>query len=391
MKTIVILGGGYAGINLIHSLKKDLSSELGKNIRIILVDKQAYHFRKVLLFRAITEESELKIPFQRYLSEGVEFVQGEVLELKKGEKKLCLKVEQEQIDISYDYLVIALGSVMKENPVRLGGIQLTDLNSAHAIRKQLNNIIEQAKSVNDVLLRKELLSIAVVGGGISGIETVAELAVWFKEQLRQARINPAEAKLFLFDPNSHLLHNTPLKVSLKLERKLNEMGVQFVSNARVKEYKDGQIYCVDGRTFSVGACIVTTGTKANPIIQTFHLPVSENNQLIVDDCYCVEGYIDIFAIGDCARVIDSNTQHIDGMTCKEAIPQAQRLSKIIKSKVFNIPNRITHQEYPVKLYCISLGPKSGFVWVQKWGMNFILSDKLGLKLREYTWEQASLL
>jgi NADH dehydrogenase len=89
-------------------------------------------------------------------------------------------------------------------------------------------------------------------------------------------------------------------------------------------------------------------------------------------------------------VVDRKTNQIDGMTCKEAIPQALRLSKILTNLLLNRPNKITHKGIPVKGYCISLGPNEAFLWVQKWGIDFVITGKMGLHVRKITWDQASL-
>ena len=391
MKNIVILGGGYAGINLIKSLKNQLKSEIGNSVRIILVDKNPYHFRKVLLFKIVTEEVKIKIPFEQYCSEGIEFVQGEVLNVNSKSKIVELKIENEQVlNLPYDCLVIALGSVVKVNSAIPGGVSLGDEKSALLFREQIIDLIQRAKLIDDKEKQKDILRIAVVGGGITGIETVSELVEWYKNKLSSAGIDPEHGEILLLDPKEHLLDNAPLKVSEKLELKLIELGVKFIPKTRVREFKENQLHCENGCVYSVGACIVTNGLSVNPLIKKLQLPLSEHNQLIVNDFYGVKGYSDLFAIGDCARVVDRKTNKVDGMTCKEAIPQAQRLSKILTNLHLNRANKVAHKGYPVKLYCISLGPHEGFVWVQKWGIDFVITGKLGLQVRKMTWDQASL-
>ena len=391
MKNIVILGGGYAGINLIKSLKTQLKNEIGSSVRIILVDKNPYHFRKVLLFKIVTEEVQIKIPFERYCSDGIEFVQGEVLNVNSSSKNVELKTENEQvINLPYDRLVLALGSVAKVNSAVAGGISLGDETNALLIREQLNELIQSAKLIEDKEKQKDLLRIAVVGGGITGIETVSELAEWYKNKLGIEGINPDHGEILLLDPKEHLLDSAPLKVSVKLEKKISDLGIKFIPKTRVREYKENQLHCENGVVYPVGTCIVTNGLSANPLIKKLQLPLSEHNQLIVNDIYCVEGYSDIFAIGDCARVVDRKTNQIDGMTCKEAIPQAQRLGKILTNLLLNRPNKVMHKGYPMKGYGISLGPHEAFVWVQKWGIDFVITGKLGLQIRKMTWDLASL-
>ncbi|MGF9967057.1 NAD(P)/FAD-dependent oxidoreductase [Bacillus rhizoplanae] len=392
MKHIVILGGGFAGINLLNGLKKELGHLIGKEVKITLVDKNSFHFRKVLLFKSVVEDADLKVPLNRYCPDGMEYIKGEVIACNHSDKEIAIKIENEQIrTIQYDYLVLALGSVIQEIPSTLGGTTLTSVKSAFEVRQKLLSLIQLAKAEENREVRCELLRIAIVGGGITGIETSAEICVWFKEEVQKAGLNPGEIEVILFDSKEHLLQGAPVKVSERLAYELKKIGIKFVSKTRVKQFENGKLLCTNGTTYTAGECVWTPGVKVNPIIQTFHLPLSNENQILVTDTYCIKGHSHIYAIGDCARIVDKKTNQVDEMTCKEAIPQATRLSKILKNQICGIPNSVTHKAYPVKLYCISLGPNNGFVWVQKWGLDFILSGKIGARIRERTWDQASLL
>ncbi len=171
-------------------------------------------------------------------------------------------------------------------------------------------------------MRKKFLCIAIVGGGITGIETAAELTTWFKEEVRKAGLNSNEVEVILFESKERLLPQLPVKVSKRLVKELNGIGITVCTKTKVKQYDGGQLICVDDTTYMVGECIWTLGVKVNPFIQALPFPLTKENQILVTDTYCIQGYPDIFAIGDCERIVDRKTNEADGMTCKEAIPQA---------------------------------------------------------------------
>lgn len=392
MKHIIVLGGGFAGINLVNGLIKEFGHSIGKDVKITLVDKNSFHFRKVLLFKMIIEDVNLKVPLTRYCKNGVEYLKGEVTAFHHTKKTITLKIENEQNKtLQYDYLVVALGSVVQEVSSKLGGITLSSINSALDIRQKLQSLILQAKAEENKDVRKGLLCVAIVGGGITGIETAAELTAWFKKEVQEAGLHSNEVEIILFDSKEHLLRGVPVKVSKKLVKELNRLGITIRVKTKVKQFEDGQILCADGTTYRVGECIWTTGVKVNPFIQTLQFPLTKEHQILVTDTYCIQGYPNIFSIGDCARIIDRKTNQVDGMTCKEAIPQAARLSKILNNEVYGNSHSIKHKAFPIKLYCISLGPDNGFVWAQKWGLDFTITGKMGARIREKTWDQASLL
>lgn len=85
---------------------------------------------------------------------------------------------------------------------------------------------------------------------------------------------------------------------------------------------------------------------------------SEDGRLIVDASYRVKDSSNVYAIGDCARVYDPNTGHVDSMTCKKAIPQAKRLAAVMKAALLGLPAP-QHRAYPASFYAIGLGPRNG--------------------------------
>lgn len=391
MKNIVIIGGGYAGINLLEGLKKEFQGQIGKSVRVLLIDKNSYHFKKVLLVRAAIRDINLKVPFSEYCQDGIEFIRGEALTLNKHKQQLIIKVENEKtINVSYDYLVLAFGSIIRSIPEEIGGITLKDGHSALKIKEDLVAGMKSFQALGKSEQDQRLFKIAVVGGGIAGIETAAEIAVWSKEKLEEVGVQSSSVEVLLFDTKDRLLPDAPAKVSEKLINQLNKHGVTVKHKTRVSYWKDGQLFTSDGQNYAVETCIFNPGVEANPVIQKLDLPLTEQHKIIVNHSYQVKNEPHIYSIGDCAFIVDHKNNQPDGMTCKEAIPQATRLSKILKAAINGVPLVILHESYPVKFFCISLGPNSGFMWTQKWGLDFTVTGKLGARIRNYTWDLASL-
>jgi NADH dehydrogenase len=132
-KTMVVVGGGYAGINLITAMKKEFHSELKKNLRIILIDKNSFHFMKVKLFKGIVNEnvSDLHVPLKQYCGSVIEFIQGELIAVHREDKKIQINSKDgEIIHLDYDKLILAVGSVLREVDSLRGGITLNNLKTA---------------------------------------------------------------------------------------------------------------------------------------------------------------------------------------------------------------------------------------------------------------------
>ncbi|HYK74768.1 MAG TPA: FAD-dependent oxidoreductase [Pseudoneobacillus sp.] len=381
-KTIVIIGGGYAGINLITQLKKEFSNQLNKDIKIILIDKNAYHLKKVKLFKAIVEENVnmLHVPLTYYCGPEIEFIQGVLTNIHQQDQKIFLKVETgEEISIHYDHLVLALGSVVKQVSLESGGISLNSIQNARKIREDLINKLHSG--INN-------LRIAIVGGGITGIETSAELMHWLKMEALNQGIPPGNIEIALFNNKDQLLCELPIKISKRLENRLIELGVSIHHHREVTTFQEGKLHFANGEMTNADYCIWTVGVKPHPSLQTLDLTLTEDGKVVTDSSYhCIHNN-QIYSIGDCAHIIDPSTGELAGMTCKEAISQAQQLVKIIKGDIQGYRTNV-HRTIPT-LYCIGLGPTEGMVWTQKWGIDIVISGKIGAKIREYTWNLASI-
>ncbi|MFI8684800.1 NAD(P)/FAD-dependent oxidoreductase [Rossellomorea sp. NPDC077527] len=367
MKHIVIVGGGYAGINTLEHLKKRFGNRLGQDIRMTLIDKQPYHLRKVLLFRRISDKDfNLHIPLTSYIGEGISFVQGEVEEIKEREQAIVVTRDgMKRENISYDQLVLAMGSSSRHQEDQ-GGIALETSKAADLIRLRIEEGIKSGKSIH----------IAIVGAGISGIETAAEIGGWLKD-----------AKVTLVNADRRLLSSAPKKVSAHMEEELTKVGVNVIHGVKVNQYDDQAktLYYSDGTTETVDVCIWTTGLKSNVLSAS-----REKGRIMVDESYHVKGMKNVYSIGDCALVTDVKTGRIDHMTCKEAVYQSGKLSRIMVKDMTGSGKRLTHKSIPVEFYCVSLGQNKALVWMKKGKYSMVLRNRLALFIRKSTWDSASL-
>ncbi|KAA0547105.1 hypothetical protein FZW96_14100 [Bacillus sp. BGMRC 2118] len=373
VKTIVVVGGGYAGINLIAALSKEFLQE---NLKIILIDKNSYHFKKVKLFKAIVNESSaaLHTPLTNYCRQGVEFIQGELMSNNHEVKQVSIRTEDGTcVELEYDKLVIAIGSVVREVSEEQGGIALTNVQNAKRIRQ---HILEEISS------SKDPLRLAIVGGGITGIETAMEIRAWLNDERKN------EVELFLINHKQRLMTEAPSKISEKLENRITQQGIHVIQQKKAEQFVDKTLKFSDKTELEVDVCIWTLGLRPHPSLRELDLPLNEEGRIKVDSWYRIQERENLYAIGDCVQVTEDTCGKISQMSCKEAISQAQRLSKIIKADCEGY-NETPHQIYP-DLLCIGLGPNDGFVWAKKWGIHFVLTGRLAERIREYTWNVGSL-
>lgn len=389
--TCVVIGGGYAGIHAAKAIRKTFHHEAGRHpVRLVIVDRNLYHLRKVLLFRLAAREDDIVVPLAKLFPEGVELVQATMIGIDMEEQKLiCKDAEGRNMVINYDMAVVAAGSVVRQPHPALGGIALTDPDAARKIRDAWRANLQQAALETSGESRRRLMTIAVGGAGISGIETAAELAHFVHDDARQLGLDPGEVSVCLINSQRRLFPQGPAKVGRKLEHALQEKGVTVIHGTRVLREEAGILTLSGGETMPAGLLIWTLGLEPNPILREIGLPVNGDGYVIVDACYRVQGARGLYAIGDCAHITDPATGRGDGKTCKEAAAQAMRLGRIMAADLAGRPAP-RHKGY-IDFFCFGLGPEQGMAWVRKWGIDIVFTGKLGWRMRKLTWDMASLL
>jgi len=387
-KTILVVGGGYAGLSVVDSLRKTFRERIGKSIRLVLLDKEPYHFKKVRLVQAPREKGvPLRVPFSAFGWDDVERLQGELtgVEPDRG-RAIYTRPDGKTDTISFDRLVLAVGSVVRHPPEGSEGFALRNMEDAEALRDTLRRVGQRASPSGR---KSEPLCAAVVGGGITGIETAAELAYRLREEAVAHGMEEDRVLVRLIDAGQYLFPEAGRRVAHRLEKRLKRMGVEVLHGVKALRCNEGIVHLDNGKTIPAQLCVWALGVEPNPLLRRLGLPLHDDGRLLVDPWYRVKGHETLYAIGDCARVTDPKTGKPNGMTCKEGIVQARRLAEIIRAQMDGL-SAPAHTSFP-SLCCIGLGPKDGFIWARKWGVDFILTGHLGMKVREYTWNAASLM
>lgn len=391
--TCIIIGGGHAGLAALKAIKettRDMAN--GRRIRFILFDKQPGHVRKMLLFRPAVGEEEIMIPWTHYgFSEGVEFVQGQVTSVDSGEKRIRYTDAQgNDARIRYDLLIVAVGSVIRQPDPDQGGISLTDLQTAAVIRERWRANLRQAVGETNPIERKRLMTVAVAGAGISGVETSAELALEMQKEASSLGLNRSDISVYLLSGQERLFLEGPEKVGRKLDQILSERGVTVLYNRKVMREEAGVVTLSNGDRLPVGLCIWTIGLIPNPALRTMGLPLTPDGQVLVDESYRVQGAPGVYSIGDCARIVDPKNGKADPMRCAESGLQADRLGKIVMADLEGRPAPIHKSSSSIMdLFCIGLGENRGMVWGRKWGLNMIVTGKPAWKFRNLAWDAGS--
>ncbi len=298
-KHIVIIGGGFAGINLANSIANVTLFD------ITLVDKNNYNFFPPLIYQVATgflETSSIAYPFRKIFKgkKNIHFWLGEFLEVLPNENKLILS----NGELSYDYLVFATGTETNyfgmEN-VKNNAIPMKTLDDALNMRNILLQRIEKATITKNKAEKKKLLTMVVAGGGPTGVEVsgmFAEMSktIIQKEYPELAKLGKTE--IYLVDGGKTLLAPMSEKSQKYTYQSLERLGVQIKLNTQVIDYDGEKVSFKDGTYIKTKNLIWAAGVSS----MIFKgIPIEcygKGKRLIVDEHNKIKGTDNIYAIGD---------------------------------------------------------------------------------------------
>jgi len=331
-KKLIIIGGGFAGINLANRLVND------PRFKITLVDRNNYNFFPPLLYQVATgflEVSNISYPFRKLLrgKRNIDFRLADFVEVVPEENKVILS----NGELSYDLLVFATGTETNyfgmEN-VKKYAIPMKTINDAVSMRNTLLQRMEKATITDDPEEKKRLLTIVVAGAGPTGVELSGMFAemrknVILKEYPQFAGIG---AKIYLVDGSPYVLAAMNEKSRTNTYENLIEMGVEVKLNLQVKDF-DGRIVTFsNGEQVEANTLIWAAGVTAS---RPAGLPAEvfgRGNRMLVDEYNRLVGSENIYAIGDTA-LMQSDPAYPNGhpQVAQVAIQQGQTLAANLKN------------------------------------------------------------
>jgi NADH dehydrogenase len=288
--------------------------------------------------------------------------------------------EEEQKDkLSYDYLVIALGSETKffgMADIEEHAFTIKSWNDAIIIRNQVIHKLEQAELVlrqqpyeyNNKLnsheknKRESLLTFVIVGGGFAGVETAGELNDFLRDVVNDYyhNIEPKDIQVIIIQSGNRLLPEMSEELAEFAMQKLIQSGVKVILNARVIGATANSVKLKDGRTISTNTIIWSGGVASNPI--TEELPCEhdkKSGRIVVDNSLEVQGYPGVFAIGDCAFIIDPNTGNPYPPTAQHAIREGTVVANNTISLIEGKAENKKVFDYKTKGMMASIGKRNG--------------------------------
>jgi NADH dehydrogenase len=305
---IVIVGGGFGGIELVKQLKN-------KPFQIVLLDKHNYHAFQPLLYQIATaglESYSIASPYRALFDrhDNLIFRMADVKEVVPSQQIIKTTIG----DLDYDYLVIATGSTTNffgMQDVKQHAMAMKSIPQALDIRSMLIQNFEKAVNLEHKSDEQEsLIDIVIVGGGPTGIETAGALAELRNHVLPTdyPEIDFNMMDIYLVELGPRLLAGMSEEASSKTKQFLEELGVQVWLNTGLVSYDGYKAVFNNGKTILTTSLIYAAGV-AGVVPAGFNKEsIGRGNRLSVDGKLRVNGYPNIFSIGDVASFIPEGKQ-----------------------------------------------------------------------------------
>lgn len=335
---IVIIGGGFAGLNLAKELVNH------PQIQVTLVDKNNYNFFPPLIYQVATaflEPSSISYPFRKFFAgkKNLQFRLGELLSVVPAENKVILS----NGELTYDHLVFATGaetSYFGMENVMKNAIPMKTLNDAIVMRNTLLKNLEKASICKEIRKRRKLLTIVVAGGGPTGVEVSGMFAEMRKNILLKEypELDTTASNIYLVDGGDALL--APMSEASQKDtlEALKNLGVIVKLNSRVTDYVDDTVYFENGETIKTRNLIWALGVTAKIFEGMPAESYGRGRRMATDAFSKVNATENIYAIGDTA-ILTSDKNFPDGhpQVAQVAIQQGINLAKNFKALIQDKP------------------------------------------------------
>ncbi len=342
---IVILGGGSVGLYSARRLRRRLGN---REAAIVVVDPRPYMTYAPFLPEAAAGSIDARhvvAPHRRALK-GIDVLQGKVSAIRHADR--TVEVTPEEGDpywITYDHLIVGLGSVARTLPIpglAEQAIGFKNVEEAIAVRNHVLGRIDRASSTWDADLRKRMLTFTFVGGGFAGVEAIAEVEDMARDAIRQYKSLDAEDLRFvLVEGSRRILPEVSEELGGYTLEQLRKRGIEVFLSTFLSSCVDGHVVLSDGTEFDSETIVWTAGVKANPVLQNSDLPLDRIGRVIALPTLQVadaDGNVvpDAYVAGDCAAVPDlynpgqfcpPNAQH----AIRQANHLADNLARVLRS------------------------------------------------------------
>lgn len=335
MPHVLIIGGGFAGLNI----AKGLGGVSGVDVTV--VDRTNHHLFQPLLYQvamAGLSPADIAAPIRSLLNryQNIRVLQGEVQSVDLDRKTVVADFGQ----LSFDYLILACGarhSYFGHDEWEEFAPGLKTLEQATEIRRRVLSAYEVAERTNNAEERKRLLTFVVVGGGPTGVELAGAIGEMSRFTLAKdfRNIDATLARVILIEAGPRILPMFSEQQATRATRDLEHLGVHIWTGSAVTKI-DATGVEIGAERIQSATVLWAAGVKASPIGQAAGLPVDRAGRVVVESDLSVPGHPNVFVAGDQASFTHQTGKPLPG-TAPVAMQQGCYLARLIRKELQGQP------------------------------------------------------
>ncbi len=309
-KRVVVVGAGFGGLFAARALADT-------PVDVLLIDRNNYHTFTPLLYQVATcalDPSQIAYPVRSIFrkNDNVEFLLGTVTGIDTDGRRVTVQTSGGEYQEAYDYLLLATGSVTSffgREDIRAQAYELRTLDDAIRLRNHVLSLFEQASWAQDYGERQALLTIVVVGGGPTGIETAGAIYELYNHVLdKEYPQRDMHARVVLVEMQDHLLRSYPERLQAAALRQLRSLGVEVRLGSPVETVEDGLVTLADGTRIDSHTVVWAAGPQAAPEGGLLGVPLQSAARVVVDAHMRVLGVPGVYSVGDMTYLEDPQQQ-----------------------------------------------------------------------------------
>lgn len=329
---VIVVGGGFAGLELVKALRY-------VDVQVVLFDKNNHHTFQPLLYQVATsglETNSIVYPFRKKFGKQRNFFfrLGDVLRVNPEQNYIETSVGA----LHYDYLVLATGTITNHHgmqDIAEHSFSLKNIQDAVGLRNRIIKNFELALLAPDDETRNAYMDYIIVGGGPTGVEIAGAMAE-LKNRIfpkDYPELDLLEMDIHVVESGDRLLGVMSEPAGRKSQEFLEQMGVKIHVKNRVTAYDGDTATFADGTKMRTKTLIWAAGVTCKPLEGLPKEAIVRGNRLKVNSYSQVEGFENIFAIGDLGAMISEETPNGHPQLAPPAMQQAHLLAKNLKNKL----------------------------------------------------------
>jgi NADH dehydrogenase len=304
---IVVLGGGFAGLEAIRVLERRLRGRA--DVELLLVSDLNY-----LLFTPLLPQVASSLVEPRHIIQpirdlrgrrGFRFRRDEVKDIDLAGRRVILG----EGVVEYDRLLIAVGGVTPSfgiPGVEEHALNYKRLDDAIVVRDHILDLAEHADHEPDPAVRRRMLTLCIVGGGYTGVELIAELQDFFQSYIvpRYRGIEAGDYCLMLLEAGTEILRGVHPTLAERARQRLRGAGIEIRTETRVTRVLPGAVELNGAARVPVGLTIWAAGVMGSPSLGDLPVERDRLGRIVVEPTLRVPGHPDVYGAGDAVTIAD---------------------------------------------------------------------------------------